>query len=219
MMLNRRIRIVIGDNHIIFRNGLKILLSKFSSIDIIGEAKNGQEVIDLTIAREPDIVILDSELYSKSGVEATREILINNRNTKVISLTNNLDDKTIIDMLEAGVLGYVSKDIDCEELIDCIKSVYLGKPFFNKPVAERLSSIITKQQNNRYNFATFNEKERDVIKMLCMECSNKEIADKMNISKRTVEGHRLKIMDKIGAKSLAGIITYAVEAGIFKKPL
>lgn len=215
MFFNTKIKILISDEHTIFRNGLKILLNQIPSIEVIGETKNGQELIDMAIIKEPDVIIADVFLPIKNGIDAAREVIHNNRNIKFIVLTVCSEDQTIIDMLEAGVLGFVNKDIEIEELYDCVRSVYMGKPYFSKSVAEKLTSIIARQQYlKRKPSVHISAREIEVINLLCKEYTTKEISDKLKISKRTIEGHRTRIMHKIGAKSLIGIVTFAYDSGI-----
>ncbi len=216
MFFNTKIKVLICDEHTIFRNGLKILLNQIPSIDVIGETKNGQELVDMAIIKEPDVIITDVFLPIKNGIEATREVIQNNRHIRFIALTINTDDQIIIDMLEAGVIGFINKDIEIEDLYDCVRSVYMGKPYFSKLIAEKLSTIISKQQHiNQPASIQFSSREIEIINLLCHEYTNKEIGAKLKISKRTIEGHRTRIMSKIGAKSLIGIITFAFETGLF----
>jgi DNA-binding NarL/FixJ family response regulator len=153
------------------------------------------------------------------GAMVTREIMRRKINTRVIVLSAFGREEPILKTLEAGAMGYVLKSADAAEITDAIRTVYHHKPYFCKEITEMLTDIVSRKhplpiQAHIY----FTEREKEIIRLICKECTSKEIASRMRLSKRTVEGHRTRIMDKIGAKSIAGIITFAVERGIYRKP-
>lgn len=214
MQINKTIKTVICDDHHIFRVGLKEILKNYDYIEIIAEANNGVELTNLVLKSEPDIIIIDYYMPGKNGAEVTKEILQLDKGFKVIALTMSNEEEQIINMIEAGALGFINKANDCAELFEAIKVVNEGKPYFSKDVAEKITYIIANQHHIKKITPTFTDREIDIIRLICFECTSKEIAFKLKLSRRTVEGHRTRIMDKLGARSIAGIITYALSANI-----
>lgn len=217
-MEKRNIRVMIADDHALFRTGLKILLSQVKNIEIVGEAVNGQDLIRRSIELLPDVILTDIGMPVMDGLMATKELSRRKISNRIIALSAFGKEEPILQMLEAGALGYVLKSADTVEISEAINTVYRHKPYFCREITERLTEIVSKNyQLPARSELFFTEREKDIMRMICRENTSKEIAFSMNLSKRTVEGHRTRIMDKIGAKSIAGIITYALEKGIYKK--
>jgi len=213
----RKITLLIGANQTVFRVGLKSLLQHIPEFDIIGEANNGAVLVEKAIALNPDIILTDIKLSVMDGFLATKELLKRLPDSRIIAMCSTVKDATILHLLELGVLGCLAKTADEIEIQEAIHTVYRGKPYFCKEVLPRLNEIFTKKYTGgtpRY-IIDFSNRERDIMQLICMEYTSKEIADKLYLSKRTVEGHRTKIMHKIGAKSIARIITYSIEYGIY----
>jgi DNA-binding NarL/FixJ family response regulator len=219
-MLQRNIRVMIADDHVLFRNGLRNLLSQIKNVEIVGEAVNGQELVRRSIELLPDVILTDIGMPVMDGVMATKELARRKINNRVIVLSAHGKEEPILKMLEAGALGYVLKSADSDEISEAISTVYRHKPYFCREITEKLTEIVSK---NYYlppqPEIEFTDREKEIIRLICRECTSKEIAYTLCLSKRTVEGHRTRIMDKVGAKSIAGIITYAVERGIYKRQL
>ena len=214
----KKIKVIIADDHSLFRSGLKTLLSQVKNVEIVGEAANGHELIRRSIELCPDVVLTDIGMPVMDGVLATKELARRKISNRVIVLSASGREEPVLQMLEAGALGYVLKTADTEEIAEAIQTVYRHKPYFCKEITERLTDIVAKsyQMPLRVDIA-FTEREKDIIRLICKESTSKEIAYTLNLSKRTVEGHRTRIMDKIGAKSIAGVITYALDRGLYKK--
>lgn len=217
-MESRNIRIVIADDHSLFRTGLKTLLSQVRNVEIVGEAVNGQELIRRSIELSPDVILTDIGMPVMDGVIATKELARRKISNRVIVLSAYGKEEPVLQMLEAGALGYLLKTADTDEISEAINTVYRHKPYFCREITERLTDIVAKsyQMPIRVDVA-FTEREKDIIRLICKEFTSKEIAYSLNLSKRTVEGHRTRIMDKVGARSIAGVITYALDKGIYKK--
>jgi two-component system response regulator NreC len=213
-MERRNIRVLIADDHSLFRSGLKMLLSQFKNIEVIGEAANGQEMVRRSIELCPDVILTDIAMPVMDGICATKELVRRKQPCRVIVLSAFGREEPILQMLEAGALGYVMKSADSTEISEAISTVYHHKPYFCREITERLTEIVSRNYQSaiRTNIA-FTDREKEIMKLICHEATSKEIAHTLHLSKRTVEGHRTRIMDKIGAKSIAGIITYAVEKG------
>eukprot|EP01136_Pigoraptor_vietnamica_P010460 Opistho-1_new@48106 len=214
-MFRRNIRVVIADDHCLFRNGLRNLLSQIRHIEVIGEAMNGQELVRRSVELSPDIILTDINMPLMDGIIATREIARRRPGTGVIVLSAYNKEEPILRMLEAGALGYVLKSADNEEISEAISTVSQHKPYFCKEVTEKLTEIVSRNYQLPPDADLhFTDREKEIIRLICREFTSKEIAYSLSLSKRTVEGHRTRIMDKVGAKSIAGIITYAFRSGI-----
>jgi DNA-binding NarL/FixJ family response regulator len=216
-MEKRNIRVVIADDHVLFRNGLRSLLNQVKNVELVAEAVNGQELVRRCIDLIPDVVLTDIGMPVMDGVLATKEIARRKIGCRVIVLSAHGKEEPILKMLEAGALGYVLKSADCEEISDAINAVYRYKPYFCKEITEKLTEIVSRNYQLPPADIYFTDREKEIMRLICRESTSKEIASTLNLSKRTVEGHRTRIMDKIGAKSIAGLITYALGNGIYKK--
>ncbi len=216
-MEKKIIRVVIADDHILYRNGLRSLLTQIRNIEVVGEASNGQELVRRSIELTPDIILTDIGMPIMDGALATKEISRRKLGCRIIVLSAHGKEEPILKMLEAGALGYVLKTAEAEEISDAIRAVYQHKPYFCREITEKLTEIVSRNyQMPPLVDISFTDREKEIIKLICRESTSKEIASAMGLSKRTVEGHRTRIMDKIGAKSIAGVITYALERGIYK---
>ncbi|HEY1018129.1 MAG TPA: response regulator transcription factor [Sediminibacterium sp.] len=214
-MFRRSIRVVIADDHCLFRNGLRNLLSQIRHIEVVGEAINGQELVRRSVELSPDIVLTDINMPLMDGILATREIARRRPGTGVIVLSAYNKEEPILRMLEAGALGYVLKSADNEEISEAINTVSEHKPYFCREVTEKLTEIVSRNYQLPPDADLhFTDREKEIMRLICREFTSKEIAYSLSLSKRTVEGHRTRIMDKVGAKSIAGIITYAFRSGI-----
>lgn len=217
-MNQTEIRVLIADNETVFREGLKLLIQTPLKIKIVGEACNGEILLEQAYALKPDIILTDIAMPIMDGIAASKELFKKLPDSRVIALSAHAKDEFILQMIELGAMGYLVKSAEIEEIKEAIYTVYNRKPYFCKTITARLTEIVSRNyklplQNNRM----FSEREQQIIQLICKEFTSKEIAETLHLSKRTVEGHRTRIMSKIGAKSIAGIITYAVQRGIYKK--
>ena len=219
-MLKRTIKLLIADDHSVYRTGLKTFLSQIPHLEIAGEAGNGQDLMKLAIDLNPDVIITDLDMPVMSGIQATKELCKRIPYCRVIALTVHAREESILRMLEAGALGYVLKSADTKEIVEAIESVDLYKPFFCKAISEMLTTIITRDFKVPVAETVYlTEREKQIVQLICHEHTSKGIAHILCLSKRTIEGHRRRIMDKVGAKSIAGVIAFAYETGIYKKPV
>ncbi len=217
-MDSRIVTVLIVDDHGVFRTGLRTLLGGMPEISIVGEAANGKEMYEKGMELRPDVIVTDVELPVMTGVEATRELCKRIPYCRVLVLTVDAKEETVLRMLEAGAMGYILKNAEPQEIRDAICTVDLYKPYFCKPVTQMLTQIVSRHLKFPPKpEVIFSEREKEIIKLICDEYTSKAIAFTLNLSKRTIEGHRTRIMDKIGAKSVAGVIAYAIERGIYKK--
>ncbi len=209
-----KITLVIADDHEIFRDGLALMLSKQKNIELVGQAENGKELITLIELVNPDIILTDIKMPVMDGVEATRRILEKNSDCKIIALSMFDEENLIVDMLEAGARGYLLKNADKQEIIEAIVSVYENNTYYCRRTTAKLTSMIVKSKFNPYKKSKpveFNEREKDIIRYICMQDTAQQIADKLFLSKRTVEGYRTKILEKMNVKNTAGVVIYALK--------
>lgn len=214
------IRILLADDHEIFREGFNTLLNKQTDIELIGEAENGAELVKLTSQLLPDVILTDIKMPVMDGIEATRNIIAAHPHIYVIALTMFDDDRLIIDMLESGAKGYLLKNAHKNEVFDAIKTVNKGETYFCKHTSAKLVNLIAKSRYNPYKDmdVSFSDKELEIIQLICKEFSNKEIAIHLNLSVRTIEGYRERIQEKMKVRNAAGIVVYAIKYGIYKIP-
>lgn len=212
------IRVVMADDHEIFRDGFKLMLSKHKDIQLVAEAENGRELIELVGLHSPDVVVTDIKMPILDGIEATKAIKSKFPEIGIIGLSMFDEDDLIIEMMDAGALGYLLKNADKDEVSAAIHAVFRGDHYYCRSTHAKMMQLISKSRYNPYSKRekiTFSEKEIEVIQFICMEHTNKEIADKMNVSVRTVEGYRLRILERMQAKNTVGLVLYAIKHGIF----
>ena len=219
MKLHGNIKVIIADDHEIFRDGLRIMLQKQPDIHLVAEASDGKELIDQVEQWQPDIVISDVKMPRMDGVAATRHLTRHYPQIGIIALTMFDEEDLIIDMLEAGAKGYLLKNADKHEIVEAVKSVYSQEPYYCRHTSNKLAQMVAKSKFNPYKQNAkpeFNERENEIIGDICNGLTSKQIAEKIFLSVRTVEGLRMKIMEKMEVKNTAGIIIYAIKHGLFK---
>ena len=212
-----KIRLGIADDHKIFRNGLKATLEDNPDFDLIVEASNGKQLLAQLAANVPDVILMDIKMPELDGIQTTAAVKDRYPNVKVLALSMFNEDKYIVDMMKAGASGYLLKNAEPEEIIEAISTVYHKDYYFN----EHLSVTLIKQLAGNsqagaaaMSLADFNEREIEVLRLVCQECSNQEIADKIFLSVRTVEGYRARLFEKTRSKNLVGLVIFAVKTGI-----
>jgi DNA-binding NarL/FixJ family response regulator len=214
-----KIKMVIADDLQMFREGLKMLLENEDQIEIVGEASNGVQLLYLVQEYQPDVVLTDIEMPELNGIEATLKMRERFPGVAVIGLTIFEDDYLIVDMLRAGARGYLLKTTDREELITGISAVFAGGYYFCNATSLRLSTLIAEARMKPYGAhqpGLFSEKELEIIELICEQLSSKEIAARVGLTLKTVENYRNKILEKMGARNMAGIVIYAMTNGLYR---
>ncbi len=214
------IQLLMADDHEIFRDGFKLMLTKYPDIELAGEAENGRELLELTQKLRPDVIITDIKMPVMDGIEATQKISELFPDIGIIGLSMFDEDELIVDMLEAGAKGYLIKNAGKEQITEAIRTVYNNDPYYCKTTSHKLTSMIARSRFNPYKKAAkveFSEREIEIIDLICNELTNKEISEQLFISIRTVEGHRLKILEKMDVKNTVGLVVYAIKMGLVKK--
>lgn len=214
MQTKENLTIVLADDHKLFREGLKVLLSQFSFIKKIVEVENGQEFVDLVKEKKSfDIVFMDIEMPIMDGITATKEGLKHNPNLKIIALSMYGEEDYYTQMINAGAKGFMLKNSGIDDVEKAIKTIINGHNYFSPEILESLIKSFGKQEEKEKT-SRLTEREEEVLFLICKGFSNQEIADKLYLSKRTVDKHRENLLSKTQAKNTAGLVIYAVKNNI-----
>ncbi len=203
------IRVIIADDHEISRIGIRRLLSIAPDIDIIGEAADGSQALEVARTKKPDVVLLDVLMPNVSGIEAAQRIKAELKDTSVIMLSAAEDEKSIERAMFAGADGYLSKEVTSEELITAIRTVVLGERVFSRSILNLLEGK-TQEQKVEEPPVSLTKREEEIVTLVAKGLTSQEIAKKLFISPRTVETHRARIMDKLGVNNAAGLVRFAL---------
>ena len=208
------IRIIIADDHTIFRSGLKLLLSSSTDFEVVGEAENGAQAVELTSELEPDIALIDIGMPELNGIEATRQIKERHPNTNVLILTMHRSDEYFFKALDAGASGYVLKGAETSELINALRAVARDEVFLYPTVARRLvEKYFEKLPGEASGLSKLTPREQEILQLLAEGYSNQEIADKLVISPSTVHTHRTNLMEKLNLSKRFELVRYARKHG------
>jgi DNA-binding NarL/FixJ family response regulator len=212
------IRIILADDHEIFRDGFRVMLKKQATIKLEGEASNGEELVKLAHELHPDVVITDIKMPGVDGIMATKQLMKDLPHIGVIALSMFDEENLIIDMLEAGAKGYLLKNAHKNEIIAAVEAVARDQTYFCEHTSQKLTRLLVTSNINPFKKEKplLSENELQVMRLICEERSNKEIAEAMHLSVRTIEGYRDRIQDKIQARNTAGIVVYAIKHKIYQ---
>ena len=208
------IKVVIADDHIIFRQGLLKLLQSAENIMVVGEAGDGNEVLNIVLKEKPDLAILDISMSGLSGFEIAEEIQKKGIKTKVIFLTMHNDPLTAKKAILSNVSGYVLKDNAFEDLLYAIRSVALGGKFISPSISDKILNLSAVKENKNH---ILTGREIEILRLIASGFTNKKIADKLSISVKTVETHRAKILQKLDAHTTAELVRYAIKTGLLEE--
>jgi DNA-binding NarL/FixJ family response regulator len=210
------INIILADDHIVLREGLKSLLSQQENFEVIGEADNGQDVVRLAKKLEPDIVILDISMPNMNGIQATEHIIAEVPDTKVLALSMHSDHQFVVKMLKAGASGYMLKDCAYEELISAVRDITAGKFYLSKDITGVVINnyINMIQDDDAVRVPALTSRERETLQLIAEGNSTVETANLLNVSAKTIETHRKNIMDKLDIHNIAELTKYAVREGL-----
>ena len=214
------IRLVIADDHEIFRDGLALMLSRQETITLIGQAGDGRELIQLVTDHKPDIVITDIKMPKLDGIAASKHLLQQYPGLKIIALSMFEEENLIVEMLEVGAKGYLLKNADKKEILEAIFTVNEGNIFYCKHTSARLASLIVRSKfepKKQDPSLLFTDRERQVVRLICQQFTAQEIGEQLFLSRRTVEGYRTKILEKMEAKNTAGVVVFALKHGLIRE--
>ena len=217
--LDTPIKVAIADDHALFRTGVKTSLSGHKDIQMIAEAENGMQLLNLLKHIKPDVILLDIHMPIMDGYTALPEIKKLYPDMKVIMLSMNNDPSIITRMMEIGANSYLTKESDSETIYHAIRTCFEQEFFFNDLTNKALLNGLRMKKPAEASApeVNLNDKEVTILKLMCEEKSTKEIADIVDLSPRTVEAIRDKLKTKTGVKSMAGLVMYAVKAGIVEQ--
>lgn len=211
----RKIRVLLVDDHTILREGIKALLALYDDIDVIGEAQEGREAIERVRELRPDVVLMDLAMPGLGGLEATIEIRKISSDTKVLVLTQHSSKEYIFPLLKAGASGYVLKKAAGGELVAAIRAVDRGESFLDPSVAKALiDTYVARRGAEGEGYDRLSDREKEVLRLVAEGYSNKEIANMLCLSVKTVIGHRANMMEKLGIHSRTELIKYAIRKGL-----
>lgn len=202
--------IILADDHAIFRQGLIQLLEPEHGFKLMAQVSNGREAWELIETLQPDVAILDITMDELTGIEVARKATNAGYRTRVLLLTMHSDPSMALEAQEAGAAGYVLKDNTFEELVTAVRTVVAGGTFMTASIQDRLRDL----QSQGHTTIHLSKREREVIKLIALGHSSKEIGRLLGISPRTVDTHRNRLMGKLGLKTLADVVRYAVHTGI-----
>jgi hypothetical protein len=221
--MSEQIKVIIADDHVLFRAGVKTALSMHKDVKVIAEADNGMQLLTVLKHIQPDVILLDIQMPIMDGIATLPEIKALYPDIKVIMLTMHNDHSMITKLMELGANSYLTKNSDSEIIHQAIKTVYEQEFYFNQLTNKALIDGLRLKRQAEANLpvdAKLTDKEITVLRLICEEKSTKEIADEVELSPRTVEAIRDKLKVKTGAKSLAGLVMYAVKSGLIEsRPL
>jgi len=209
------IRIILADDHAILRHGLSKSFQQEEDFKVVGQAKDGRSTVELAKELLPDVVVMDIAMPDLNGVEATRQITKECPNVKVVGLSMHSTDKYVREMFRAGAKGYLLKDCLFEELTQAIRTVVDGKTYVSPSVGQTVvEDYINKPDDPRSAFRVLSEREREVLQLLAEGKPTKQVAKHLHISPKTVEAHRLRIMEKLEIDNIAQLTKYALQEGL-----
>ena len=215
--MGNNVRIVLADDHTILREGLRALLSADPDFEIIGEAGDGREAVRCVEKLGPDLLLMDLSMPRMSGMDAISEIKRRYPETKIIALTVHKTEEYLLSTLQAGVDGYVLKDATHDELVMAIHNVMAGKTYLSPGISDKVIEGYLEGKESSLSVSSWqrlSQREREVLKLIAEGYKNKEIAEDLCISLKTVEKHRANLMKKLDLHNAAGLTVYAMKRGL-----
>ncbi|MFP5225079.1 MAG: response regulator [Actinomycetota bacterium] len=214
------IRILVADDHELFRSGLAMMLSSEDGIEVVGEAGDGAEAVRLAVEHVPDVILMDVRMPKRSGIEATQQIREEVPSARILMLTVSDEEADLYDAVKSGATGYLLKDASIDEVLDAIKSVQAGQSTISPSMASKLmaefSAITKKQTQKSQPGPKVTDREMEVLQLVAKGMSNREIAKALFISENTVKNHIRNILEKLQLHSRMQAVYYAVREGLIE---
>ena len=210
----KRIRILLADDHAVVRQGFKMILDAQADMEIVGEAANGRQAVDLAEQLRPDVVVMDVSMPELNGIEATRRLASSLPRARVVALSMHKDSVYVREILRAGARGYLLKDSGAADLVAAIRAVASGESYLSPAVSNAVLDDYRRLATNPIDLLT--SREREVLQLLAEGKTNKEIAGVLNLSVYTVEAHRGRIMEKLNLHSIGELVRFAVRSGLIE---
>lgn len=219
MMSKQKIRLLLADDHLVVRSGLRMLLEAKPDMEIVGEAESGREAVEMVRSARPDVILMDIQMPDMNGIEATKRIKAVSPQTAVLALTMHEDDHYFFEMLHAGASGYVPKRAAPDELINAIRTVSEGQVFLYPSLASRLVQDYLRRAESGDQPMVHDDltpRELEVLTLIAGGLTNAEIAEQLVISVKTVDRHRENIMRKLNMHSRIDLVKYALKMGLIE---
>lgn len=207
------IKMFIVDDHRMFRESIRKMLTIERIADVVAEASNGKEFLDLLKTNIPDLVLMDIAMPEMDGIEATRKAIEMHPDLKVLALSSFGDEKYYFHMIEAGVKGFVLKNASMAELENAIKEVAAGGSWFSSELLQKIIVSISSKPKKEA-VVELSDRESEILKLICESLTNEQIAEKINLSYDTIKWHRANILSKTGCSNTAGLVIFAIKSGI-----
>lgn len=208
------ISLAIADDHEIFRKGLRIILNELDQVKVLGEAQNGNELMEILKHQDIDLVLMDIRMPVMDGIEATRKVVEKYPGTRVIALTMFEEIGYFNQMIEAGADGFLLKKTNKDELETAIMTVMSGENYFSEEFMNKVNR--SQRPNTKLVDVELTDREQEVLELICKGMSNAEISKYLGVSARTVDGHRAHLLEKTGAKNSPHLVMYAIKNGLIK---
>ncbi len=210
--MNKTIRILLADDHRMVRQGFKLILESQNDMEVVGETGNGREAVELALSLKPDVVVMDVSMPELNGIEATRRIREATKLVRVLALSVHRDGVYVREIVRAGADGYILKESADTELLQAVRAVAEGNSYLSPEVAGAVLKDYRKHATNPIDVLT--TREREVLQLVAEGKTNKDIATHLNLSVYTVDGHRTRIMEKLGLHSVGELVRFAVRNGL-----
>lgn len=211
------VRILVADDHTIIRSGLRMLLERQPGFEVVGEAADGRQAVELARGLQPDVAMLDVAMPNLNGIEAARQICAELPKTRIVILSVHSDEGYVLKALKAGARGYLLKDSAESDIINAVRVVSAGKAFFSPEISRMMVEDYVRQLQHRGmddSYELLTTREREILQLLAEGKANKDIAAMLNLSVYTVETHRSHILQKLNLHSLPELILYAIRKGV-----
>jgi DNA-binding NarL/FixJ family response regulator len=216
------IKVILVDDHTLVRAGIRSLIQNISGVEVIAEANNGRDAIRLIDELIPDLVLLDIAMPELNGLEVISRISKDNTDTKIIILSMHTNEEYVVQALKAGAAGYLLKDSAPNELEIAVNAVMRGETYLSPAISKHvvdnyliwISDVSPEKEKGPDIFKQLTSRQREILQLIAEGNSTKEIANKLNVSIKTVETHRMQLMDRIGIHDVAGLVRYAIRMGI-----
>ena len=211
-----KIRVLLADDHVMMRGGLRMLLEQHAELAVVGEAEDGRETVRLAKKLSPDVVVMDIAMPDMNGIEATRQIIAERAGIKVIALSMHSDRHFVSEMLKAGATAYLLKQCAVDELLAAIKTVLKNQTYLSPCISGVVVDHFVRNTSKSAStaFSRLSDREREVLQLITEGKTSKEIASQLNLSIKTVEAHRMNIMDKLDIHTVAELTKYAIREGL-----
>lgn len=218
--MDPKIRVLLADDHNVVREGLRLILESAPDIQVVGEVENGRQAVQMAKKLQPDVVVMDVVMPTLNGVEATRQLLKESPTSKVLVLSSYSDDDRVQQLIEAGATGYLIKQTAANDLLAAIREAHKGNAYFSPNISKRLLEQCREQLSGggtvKRKGSKLTSREAEVLQLIAEGYANKQIADELSISIKTVEKHRQQVMHKLNLHEVASLTRYAVAQGIIE---